>query len=213
MRVRVKLCGVTNLDDGLMAAAAGVDALGFIFAASPRRISPEAARRIIRALPPFVKTVGVFVDEAVDEVERIMLFCGLDMVQLHGDESPDLCGRLMPRSIKAVQVQGRSSLDSLQRYRGRVRGVVLDAWSAGRRGGIGRPFDWGVLQGVSLPGPMILAGGLGPENVREAVLAVRPYGIDINSGVESQPGRKDPARLAAVMRAIAALPPTDGETA
>lgn len=213
MRVRVKLCGVTNVDDALMAAAMGVDALGFIFAASPRRITPEAAVEIIRALPPFVKTVGVFVDEDVFEITRIARFCGLDMVQLHGQETPEVCARLMPRSIKAFQVKDRASLDSLQRYRGRVRGVLLDAWANGRRGGIGEPFDWRLLEDFPMPGPLILAGGLGPENVREAVMAVHPYSIDINSGVESRPGRKDPARLQAVIQAIAAVPRTDGEIA
>lgn len=205
MRVKVKLCGLTSVEDALMAAEMGVDALGFIFARSPRRVTPETARRIIRMLPPFVKSVGVFVDEDARMVERIAAFCGLDMVQLHGGESPGVCRRLMPRCIKAFQLKGGGSLDGVEDYRDKVRAVLLDAWSPCKRGGTGKVFDWTMIEGQRLPGPLLLAGGLGPQNVREAILAVRPYGVDINSGVELRPGKKDPVKLEALMRRVGNL--------
>ncbi|MBN1106672.1 MAG: phosphoribosylanthranilate isomerase [Deltaproteobacteria bacterium] len=189
--VRVKFCGITNDRDAMLAVTLGVDALGFVFAPSSRRVSPEVARRIIQGLPPFVQTVGVFVNENPVRVEEIVRFCGLDMVQLHGDEPPDLCKTLMPRTIKAFRLKGEPDLQSLESYRGKVRAFLFDTYVEDRRGGTGKTFDWGLaLSGKEMGVPVILAGGLNPGNVCEAVTVVRPYAVDVGSGIEESPGKK-----------------------
>jgi phosphoribosylanthranilate isomerase len=198
--IRVKICGITNLDDASLAVRLGVHALGFIFAPSPRQVAPELVREIVRALPPLVQTVGVFVNEDPARVREIMGFCGLDFAQLHGDESPDDCEALMPRTIKAVRLKDQSSLSALASYRGAVRAVLFDSYVRGKRGGTGRTVSWDLaVRGVDLGIPVILAGGLNPGNVRTAVSLVRPFAIDLNSGVEERPGRKSPALIARLM--------------
>jgi phosphoribosylanthranilate isomerase len=194
--VRVKICGITNLDDALLAAEMGAQALGFIFAESPRRIDPSEAEIIIRSLPPLVKTVGVFVNEDPERIKEIVTFCGLDLIQLHGNESPEIGRTLMPRSIKAFRIQNEGDVENIKRYHGTVRAILLDTFQKGKAGGTGRTFDWSLAVKAKEAGlPVILAGGLRPENIREAIAAVKPYAVDVNSGIEERPGKKDPVLM------------------
>ena len=191
---RVKVCGLTDLDQARAVCEAGADAIGFVFAEkSPRLVSREDVRQIIKKLPPLVQTVGVFVNDSMDIIRAIADFCGLDLVQLHGSEPPGFCKLLAPRVIKAFRVRDRAVLDEIDDYRGKVRGILLDAWSKQSEGGTGRAFDWQIArEAVSSCGmPVILAGGLGPDNVKEAVSKVKPWGMDVSSGVETRPGVKD----------------------
>jgi phosphoribosylanthranilate isomerase len=190
---RVKICGMTNLEDALLAVDLGADALGFIFAPSPRRVTVEQAREVIHRLPPFVTRVGVFVDSDLQEVQRIMAACSLDMAQLHGRETPDYCRQLFPRAIKSFRVRDASSLGSLSLYN--VSAYLLDSYVEGQPGGTGRTFDWSLALEARRHGPVIIGGGLSPDNVRQAIAAVHPYGVDVCSGVEARPGKKDPQKV------------------
>ena len=197
--VKVKICGITRLEDALQAVQAGADALGFVFHNnSPRYLPPEKAAAIIRELPPFVQAVGLFVNSEVDFVNDISDLCRLDLVQLHGDETPQYCDLVRRRVIKAFRVKDINSLDSVKNYR--VAGILLDAYSPRAYGGTGFSFNWDVVGNVAGCGPIILAGGLNPENAREAVERVRPYALDVSSGVEASPGIKDPEKVAAFIR-------------
>jgi len=197
--VKVKICGITNIDDALHAAACGADALGLVFFdKSPRCISPGKASEIIAALPPMVTTFGLFVNEAPDRVAEIAAFCGLDVIQLHGDEPPEACSFPPHRVVKALRVRDAESLANVGDYP--VSALLLDAWVEGRYGGTGHRFDWELAARVAAATRVILAGGLTPANVAEAIDAVRPYGVDVSSGVESAPGVKDPEKVAAFIR-------------
>jgi len=193
MMVRVKVCGVTNLDDALAATAAGADAVGLVLAESPRQVSPEAARKICRALPPLVSKVGVVVDGPPERAAELIQFCGLDYVQLHGAESEEQVAALKPRAIKALAM-GDDPPDP-SAYPGAP--LLLDS-AAG--GGSGRSFDWRLAREIADKRPVILAGGLNPDNVAAAIQAVRPFAVDVSSGVESRPGRKDHAKLEQFVR-------------
>ncbi len=200
---RVKICGITNLEDALLAIGMGADALGFIFAESPRRIKPIDARTIIHSLPPLVKTVGVFVNEEPSRIKEIRSFCGLDLIQLHGEESPGMCRDLMPQAIKAFRIQDERDIKNINRYQGIVRAVLLDTFQQGKSGGTGQTFDWPLALKAKEAGiPVILAGGLGPENIQEAIRTVDPYAVDVNSGVENRPGKKDPILMKQLMEKI-----------
>jgi phosphoribosylanthranilate isomerase len=197
--VRVKICGITTIEDALHAVQAGADALGFVFhAASPRNVSPEQAAAIIRALPPFVQAVGLFVNADSDFVNSTADRCRLDLVQLHGDEPPEYCDQVSRRVIKAFRVKDIASLDSVRNYR--VAGILLDAYSPKAFGGTGLTFNWEIAQGANTYGPVILAGGLTPDNVRQAVERATPYGVDVSGGVEAAPGRKDPEKIREFIR-------------
>jgi phosphoribosylanthranilate isomerase len=197
--VKVKICGITNLEDALMAVEAGADALGFVFfRGSPRFISPEQAVAIIRNLPPFVQTVGLFVNEEEATVNRVADRCGLDLVQLHGEETPDYCDKISRRVIKAFRIKDAASLDGIENYR--VAACLLDAWSPASHGGTGTTFNWDIAARVSSSQRIILAGGLTPDNVAEAVATVNPYAVDVSSGVESSPGIKDAALVSRFIR-------------
>ena len=199
-KVKVKICGITNLEDALIAVELGADALGFIFAPSPRQITPQKARAIIRTVKPYLKTVGVFVDEAPATIREIMQQCGFDWIQLHGDESPAFCTGLMPYAIKALRIKDESSLRTGQAYHGKVRALLLDTYSNEKAGGTGKTFDWEVAVKIKKQGtPIILSGGLKPSNIAAAIHAVRPYAVDVNSGIESYPGKKDPVLMKAMM--------------
>jgi len=199
-KVKVKICGITNLEDASIAVELGADALGFIFASSPRRIAPQTAREIIRAVPPFVKTVGVFVNEAPATIREVMQHCGLDLVQLHGDESPALCEELMPCTIKALRIKDESSLQTSQPYYGKVRALLLDTYSKEKAGGTGKTFDWKLAIKIKEQGtPIIISGGLAPSNIAAAIHTVRPYAVDVNSGVEKYPGKKSHILIKALM--------------
>ncbi len=200
---RIKICGITNRDDALMAIEAGADALGFVFVPNtPRYIHPEQAGSIIDQLPPFIATVGLFVNAEQQEIGTIADGCHLNLIQLHGDEPPDLCVALSRRVIKAFRVKDESSLSRLSDYH--VSAYLLDTYvkGAAKRGGTGKAFDWNLAVKAKLYGRIILAGGLNPDNVASAVLQVRPYGVDVSSGVEASPGRKDHAKMKAFIRAV-----------
>lgn len=191
--MRVKICGVTRVEDALAAARLGADALGFNFWPRSRRyLPPERARAIVRRLPPFVTAVGVFVDPTRDEVLRAAEASGVGVAQLHGDEPPDLCASLPLPVLKGIRLDGRGALARLAAYD--VAGFLLDAPSAGY-GGSGTTCDWPLAAEAARARPIVLAGGLTPENVAEAVRAVRPWAVDVASGVESEPGVKDEARM------------------
>jgi phosphoribosylanthranilate isomerase len=176
--VKIKFCGITDQQDALRAVELGVHSLGFIFAPSPRRVQPEDVRHIIDTLPPFVQTVGVFVDEDLRTIRDIVDFCRLDMVQLHGDEPPDLCSNCMPKTIKAFHLNDERSLQWIEPYCGKVRAFLFDTHSEGKRGGTGKTFDWDLAIGSKKLGvPVILAGGLSPSNIRQAILTVQPYAV------------------------------------
>ena len=190
-KTAVKICGITDYEDALIATELGVSALGFIFASSPRQITPKKARAIIETIPPFVKSVGVFVNERAELIKKVIDYCGLDLVQLHGDESPDLCYGLMPYTIKALRVKDESSLSAGGKYKGRTRALLLDTYSQQAAGGTGRTFCWDhALKAKELGVPLILSGGLGPANIKDAIRTVKPYAVDVNSGVEEHPGKK-----------------------
>jgi phosphoribosylanthranilate isomerase len=198
--VKVKICGITNLEDASNAVVLGADALGFIFAPSPRQIAPQKASEIIRAIPPLVKTVGVFVNEAPATIREVMQHCGLDLIQLHGDESPAFCDEFMPYAIKALRIKDESSLQLSQAYHGTIRALLLDTYSKDMVGGTGKTFDWDLAVRIKNQGiPIILSGGLTPSNIAQAINTVRPYAVDVNSGIESYPGKKDYILMKAMM--------------
>jgi phosphoribosylanthranilate isomerase len=197
--VKVKICGITTLEDALMAVEAGADALGFVFfMGSSRFISPDQAAAIIRLLPPFVQTVGLFVNEELATVNSVADQCGLDLIQLHGEESPDYCAAVTRRVIKAFRVKDESSLDDISSYH--VAGYLLDAWSPVAHGGTGTVFNWDIAAQAAASHTIILAGGLTLENVAGAIVAVKPYAVDVSSGVESGPGKKDARKVNAFCR-------------
>jgi phosphoribosylanthranilate isomerase len=201
--LKVKICGITEKEDAISAVNLGADALGFIFAPSPRQITMKKASRIIDSLPPFVKTVGVFVNEKTDEIKAHINYCGLDLVQLHGDESPQVCRKLMPHTIKAFRIKGESTLPDCANYQARVRALLLDTYTHDKAGGTGQTFDWHLAVQIKESGiPVILSGGLGPSNIKEAIRVVRPYAVDVNSGVEERPGKKSYALMQQLMDKI-----------
>ncbi|OBS08908.1 phosphoribosylanthranilate isomerase [Acidihalobacter prosperus] len=195
MRTRIKICGITRLADAQSACEAGVDALGFVFyPRSPRHIAPALARDIVGRVPPFVTCVGLFLDAAVDEVREIAERVGLDVLQFHGNEPPEVCRAGGRPYLKAVGMQGQGDPISYAARYEDAQGFLLDSHGQGEAGGTGRTFDWAQAP-VALPAPIILAGGLKPENVGEAVVRMRPYAVDVSSGVESAPGVKDASRI------------------
>ena len=192
--VKIKVCGITNIEDAILAVESGADAIGFVFyKPSPRYIDPKLAREIIDRLPPFINSVGVFVDEDEKKVQGIVDLCRIDTIQLHGSESPEFCERFKQKVIKAIKVKGEQSLTDIDRYR--VSAYLLDTYSDKTPGGTGRGFDWDIALQAKKYGPVILAGGLSPENVVDAIRKVRPYGVDVSSGVEKNPGKKDADKL------------------
>ena len=202
MRVRIKMCGTTRRQDADAAVGLGVDALGFIFAEkSPRYVTPGFAASLIDTLPPFVSRVGVFVEASLDQVKEIVTSAGLTQVQLHGKESADFCAELKAwnRSLvvcKAFLVGTDSSIPDFSSYLDSIDCLLFDTYVKGLDGGTGQSFDWRALTGLNLNVPMILAGGLNPGDVAEAIKSARPYAIDINSGVEKSPGVKNHELLA-----------------
>jgi phosphoribosylanthranilate isomerase len=204
-RVAVKVCGITTVEDGLVAAHAGADAIGFVFwPGSPRRVDLAAARRIARALPPFVLRVGVFVDARREEMARAVEEVGLDLLQLHGHEPPESLVDLPRRAIKAVGVGDGFVPEDALRYEGRAAGILLDTRTEpGAPGGTGQSFDWTRARAVREKASfLVLAGGLNPANVHLALSAVRPDAVDVSSGVEAAPGRKDAEKVRAFMAAV-----------
>jgi phosphoribosylanthranilate isomerase len=197
--IRIKVCGITNIEDALAAVELGADALGFVLAHSPRQVSQKTLKRLVAGLPPFISKVGVFVDSPLDEVKNIMSECGLTLAQLHGSESPEYCQALYPRAIKAFQVKDAAILTQLPLYK--VSAYLLDGYHSKLKGGSGQSFDWEIAQQARGLGRIILSGGLTPENVAQAIAIARPYGVDVSSGVEVSPGKKDHHKLAAFIKA------------
>jgi len=201
--VRIKICGITNPEDAILASELGADALGFIFhPASPRRVAPEAAREIIRQLPPLVLSVGVFVDEEAELVRDLAARVGLDWVQLHGWESPEYCRSLGRRVLKGFRIEAASSLGALAEYRDAVQAFLLDTYKAGQAGGTGETFDWQLARRAQDFGAIVLAGGLNPANVAQAIEVAQPQAVDVASGVEAAPGKKDPEKLRAFFEKV-----------
>lgn len=202
--VRVKICGITRKEDALVAVEAGADALGFMFyEGSKRYLSHEAARTIIDALPPFVARVGVFVNPTEEAVRKAIEKTGIDTLQFHGDETPDFCSSFRLKVIKAFRIKNRDSLNGLSAYH--TDAWLLDGYRPNQLGGSGQTFDWNLAAEAREWGtPVILAGGLTPENVRSAVETARPYGVDVSSGVEREPGIKDVEKLKAFVAACRA---------
>ncbi len=197
--VRVKICGITTVEDALLAVEAGADAIGLVFHdKSPRYIFPEQAAAVVRALPPFVQAVGLFVNAELDFVNASADLCRLDLVQLHGDETPDFCDKVNRRVLKAFRIKDITSLDPIRSYR--IAGHLLDAYSPKAYGGTGKTFNWEIAKAAKIYGPVVLAGGLTPDNVRKAVESVAPYAVDVSGGVESAPGKKDPEKVREFVR-------------
>lgn len=202
-RTRIKICGITTPDDARAAAAAGADAIGLVFhAASPRAVSMTQAAAIVRAIPPFVTTVGLFVNPDAGTVREVLQSVPLDCLQFHGDEPAALCAAFGRPWIKAIRVRDRHSLDAtvLAEYR-EAQGLLLDTHDPKVAGGSGKAFDWALVP-AAIAQPLVLAGGLHAGNVQEAIRRVRPWGVDVSSGVESAPGRKDHALIQSFIQAV-----------
>jgi phosphoribosylanthranilate isomerase len=207
--MKIKICGITNREDAEVAVAAGADAVGFVmFRKSPRWVEPAVARSIIAGLPPFVLPVGVFVNEEAERVRVLMDECGLALAQLHGDESALYCEHLGRPALKAIRLKDRGTFLALAEFQGlaNVRGVLIDTFSDQAYGGTGKTVDWTLAQEAARSTPIILAGGLTPANVAEAIALVRPYGVDVSSGVEQSPGKKDPEKVKAFIQAARLVP-------
>lgn len=201
LQIKVKICGMTQLKDALFAVEQGVDAVGFIFyKKSPRAVTMKTVREIITKLPPLVDTVGVFVNESAERLNKVADYCGLDLVQLHGEESPAFCRKIHRRVIKAFRVKDLQSIKQLEKFP--VSGFLLDTFSDDLHGGTGKTFDWNLALPAKKMGPVILAGGLTPRNILQAVRQVRPYGVDVCSGVEKSPGIKDLEKVRAFLKNI-----------
>ena len=202
MRTRVKICGITRRQDAVEVARLGADALGLVFyAPSPRAVGRSTAREILAGLPPFVTVVGLFVDAARDEIERILREVSIDLLQFHGDESPADCEGFGRPYVKAVRMRDRVDLAQLRETYHSASALLLDAYQPGLPGGTGTAFDWERIPG-DLAGDIILAGGLGPDNVEAAIRRVRPYAVDVSGGVEMAKGVKDSAKIAAFLRGV-----------
>ncbi len=200
--IKVKICGITNSKDALLAASLGAWAVGFIFyKGSPRYISPSKAKRIIDNLPPFVTPVGVFVNHREGAVRDIMKFCGIQTLQFHGDETPQYCRRFKDQKvIKAFRVKEGFDISGLSQYQ--VSAYLFDAYQEDQFGGGGKTFNWETIAGRKFNKPIILSGGLNPENVSSAIKTVFPYAVDVSSGVEEAPGKKNHKMLEQFFSAV-----------
>jgi phosphoribosylanthranilate isomerase len=199
---RTKICGITRVEDGLAAARAGADAIGLVFyAKSPRNVDPILAAEISGDLPPFVTRVALFVNPSIEEVETVLRQARPDVLQFHGEESPAFCRSFGVPYLKAARVKPGVDLLQFATLYADAQGLLLDAWSEGTHGGTGERFDWALIP-PDLPRPVILAGGLHAGNVAEAISAVRPWAVDVSSGVEASKGIKDAAKIAAFMKEV-----------
>ena len=202
MRTRIKICGITRLEDARIAVESGADAIGLVFyAPSPRNLDPEQARAIVAALPPFVTAVGLFVDPTRDQVEAVLRRCPLGLLQFHGDEAPGFCGGFGLPYIKAARVRADADLVQYLSPYHAAQGWLLDAYHDQLYGGTGESFDWKLIP-RDLARPVILSGGLTPDNVGAAVRQVRPWAVDVSSGVEAGKGIKDAAKIAAFIAGV-----------
>lgn len=199
---RIKICGITRAEDARTVAASGADAIGLVFyAKSPRHVSAEQAAQLVAALPPFVTTVGLFVDADAAFVREVLAAVPLDVLQFHGDETPEYCAQFGRPYLKAIRVRAGVDLLQCAAQFSTAQALLLDAYVAGVPGGTGATFDWGLIP-RQLPLPVILSGGLDAENVAEAIERVRPYAVDVSSGVEAAKGIKDAAKVAAFVKEV-----------
>jgi phosphoribosylanthranilate isomerase len=196
----IKICGITNIEDGLKAASLGVDSLGFIFAPSPRRVDPDVAKKIILALPKTLLKVGVFVNEDPEEVLRVAKYCGINGLQFHGKELPEYCQKFIYPVFKAIHIRDLESLKDLEKYHNVF--IILDTYSPVQAGGTGSPFSWKIALRAKEKGNFILSGGLNPSNVGKAIKKVRPWGVDVCSGVEEYPGKKNSIKMVDFIREV-----------
>jgi phosphoribosylanthranilate isomerase len=202
MNTRIKICGITRVEDALAAARLGAHAIGLVFyAGSPRAVTLAQARIIIDALPPFVMTVGLFVNADAQTVRETVAAAPVQLLQFHGDETPDFCGGFALPYLRAVRVRAGTDLLQYAREFRAAKGLLLDAWVEGARGGTGTVFDWSLIP-RDLPAPVVLSGGLNPDNVEQAVRHVRPWAVDVSSGVESAKGIKDVRKMEAFMTGV-----------
>jgi phosphoribosylanthranilate isomerase len=199
-RTWIKICGLTRAEDAVAAAEAGADAIGLVFAESPRRVTADQARAILRDLAPWVLRIGVFVDETPAEIARLVQMAEIDRIQLHGFEDPIVRQLVGTRILRAFRARDPGILQEIRESAERT--FLLDAWSATLAGGTGRTFDWTLARRATEFGNLILAGGLTPDNVGEAIQDVAPFGVDVSTGVEVSPGIKDPARIRAFVDAV-----------
>jgi phosphoribosylanthranilate isomerase len=204
----VKICGITNIEDALRAASLGVDALGFIFAPSPRRAEPAVAKRIILPLPKTLLKVGVFVDEDPKEVLRVAEHCGLNALQFNGEESREYCQKFFHTVFKAIHIRDFENLKDMEKYDD--VSILLDTYHPMKFGGTGNSFPWEVALEAKEKRNFILSGGLNPLNVREAIMKVRPFGVDVCSGVESVPGKKDLSKMIEFVKEVRKADETAG---
>ncbi len=194
--VKVKICGITNLDDAMAAADFGADALGFVFfKESPRYISPANAKKIIKKLPPFISTVGVFVNEDKNTIKKTVSQAGIDIIQLHGEEPPAACRFHGHLPIKAIRVKSIDNLEIISKYRDKVSAFLLDTYTPDVFGGTGQVFNWDIAVEAKKFGRVILAGGLTPARIEKAIRRVHPYAVDVSSGVEAEKGKKDHKKM------------------
>jgi phosphoribosylanthranilate isomerase len=210
--VKIKICGITNPDDAMAAVDAGADALGFVFhKASPRCVQPDVVRRIVASLPPFVLPVGVFVNEDLKVVRDVIDSCGLAVAQLHGEETAAYCEQVGRPVWKAFRLKNVGSFLALAEYKGRagVRALLIDAYSESAYGGTGQRADWTLAAEAARTAPVMLGGGLTPDNVGDAIRMVKPYGVDVSSGVEALPGKKDHHKVTAFIQAVKLVSPSD----
>ena len=196
----IKICGITNIEDGLKAASLGADSLGFIFAPSPRRVEPATVRAIVQNLSTSVFKVGVFLNHPLSEVKEIAAYCNLNGLQFHGEESPDYCQKFSQQVIKTIRIKDLESLKDMAKYP--TVSILLDTWSPTQGGGTGTPFPWEIALKAKGERDFILSGGLSPLNVGEAIKKVRPMGVDVCSGVEAVPGKKDPLKMAEFIKEV-----------
>ena len=202
MATAVKICGITRHDDAQTAARLGAQAIGFVFCAkSPRNIVAATALEIARTLPPFVMTVGLFVNPSAGEVESVLKTLPLQLLQFHGEEAPEFCNGFGVPFIKAARVKAGLDLIQYARRYHAARGLLLDAFVDGTHGGTGTAFDWNLIPSER-PLPVVLSGGLNSNNVGEAIRRVRPWAVDVSSGVETSPGIKDPQKIAAFIKEV-----------
>lgn len=201
-RTRVKICGLTSGADLAVAAGLGVDAVGLVFyPASPRAVAADVARSLLAALPPFVTSVGLFVDAEPDAVRAVLARVPLDLLQFHGEEPPEYCAAFGRPWLKAIRMRPGADVERIARVYSAAAGLLLDTYHPGAPGGTGRRFDWGLIPARLAP-RIVLAGGLDPANVAEAVRRVRPWGVDVSGGVESAKGVKDPAKMEAFLQGV-----------
>ena len=189
-RIKVKICGITNKKDALMVSNLGADAIGFVFAESKRRITPEKAKEIIKDLPPFITTVGIFVDEELNEINRITDFILLDAVQLHGSEPDEYCKKINRKVIKSIEITKNDTSESINN---KMKNFSVSAFILDPGKGSGKTFNWKIARGIEKP--IIIAGGLNPENVTQVIRELNPYGVDVSTGVEKEYGIKDKEKV------------------